>query len=128
MSEFDPVAEATVGKLAGDLLDEEGYPTETALNIITQWPFADPGGALDLVKGLWNYPEYATNTLRPEEQEILHSDPQRKYLRLATGGWSGNESLIRALRDNQLVWSFTWQLSKRGGLHIFRYPNDKGDI
>ena len=40
-------------------------------------------------------------------------------LYLATGGWSGNESVIRALSCNGLFWSLCWDRSVRGGGYWF---------
>ena len=41
---------------------------------------------------------------------------------MATGGWSGNESIISSLQDNIMFWSMYWESSHRGGLFIFRIP------
>jgi len=49
-------------------------------------------------------------------------EEQPKFLRLATVGWSGNEALVDALARNAVIYSLTWRLSSRGGLHIFEYP------
>jgi hypothetical protein len=38
----------------------------------------------------------------------------------ATLGWSGNEEMIMALRENHLFWGMHWQSSERGGLHKFK--------
>lgn len=39
--------------------------------------------------------------------------------RISTGGWSGCESVIRALQKNLLFWSVCWKFSKRGGYYEF---------
>jgi len=40
-----------------------------------------------------------------------------------TGGWSGNEDVIGALKNNLLFWPMFWQKSTRGGHYFFRiYP------
>lgn len=48
-------------------------------------------------------------------------------LRLATGGWSGNESIIGALQKNWLWWAMCWQSSHHGGLYFFQFDSDAPD-
>lgn len=43
-----------------------------------------------------------------------------------TGGWSGNESVIEAMRQNAVGWSLTWQSSHRGGKHVFSVSDLEG--
>jgi len=38
---------------------------------------------------------------------------------IATAGWSGNEEIIEAMRDNQIFWALYWAESTRGGRYIF---------
>jgi hypothetical protein len=47
-------------------------------------------------------------------------------LRLATGGWSGNEDIVCSLQDTNenMFWACFWEKSKRGGLYIFRINID----
>lgn len=106
--------------------DGDGYPTEAALKRIETWPSEDIAGCLDFVKALWHFDGWGVSeTLRPEEATILHAEPDERYLRLATGGWSGNESLIDALNANTMVRVMTWKLHARGGLHIYQYPQQE---
>jgi len=46
----------------------------------------------------------------------------RRRLYLSTGGWSGNESIIEAMRGNWFFWSMCWVQSRRGGHYIFELP------
>jgi hypothetical protein len=39
--------------------------------------------------------------------------------KIATGGWSGCESVIAALKTNRVFWTMSWQLSRRGGYYEF---------
>jgi hypothetical protein len=98
------------------------HPTDETLERIRTWHIRDPGGCLDFVLKHWNtgYGS-ASHELRECERELVHGDGVR-FLRLATGGWSGNEDLFRALMENTTIWAQTWEMSKRGGLHIFRHP------
>jgi hypothetical protein len=45
-------------------------------------------------------------------------------VRMATGGWSGNEELISEI-DRTFFSFFYWQFSRRGGLHVYHVPADK---
>jgi hypothetical protein len=108
-------------------LDNDGYPTEQVLEAIEKWDYRDIPGVFALIRELW-WPDFepgggwgVSEGLSPEEHVVVHGPlfPERRFIRFATGGWSGNESLIYALRRNQIIWSVTWSLSSRGGLHIF---------
>jgi hypothetical protein len=105
-------------------LDGDGYPTEAALTRIEQWPLEDANGVLDFIKSLWWMADWGVaGTLSAAEAEIVHAEPEDRFLRLATGGWSGNESLIDALDRHLILSAFLWCLSTRGGLHIYRYAS-----
>ena len=91
------------------MIDEHGYPTEEALKKIINWPDDDMLGLINFVKELWYYPNY------------WHEDGGNKAIRyeISTGGWSGNEDLIGAMRSNQIFWMLCWYSSRRGGHYIF---------
>lgn len=42
------------------------------------------------------------------------------WYRVATCGWSGNESIIGALQENYMFWAFSWFMHVAGGLYVFR--------
>ena len=100
--------------------DEDGYPSVEALTRITKTENVACGGCLDFVRDIWN-DSYGTVSfeLRPEERAIVG---EGQMLRLTTGGWSGNESIIEALEANYVIRVLTWRLSAAGGLHIYQYP------
>ncbi len=87
-------------------LDDDGYPTDATLKRIAEWDAADREGALELVRSLWRWPNYATRN--GDEFEFI------------TGGWSGNESLISALEENLLIKAMCWWSSERGGRHVWK--------
>ena len=103
------------------------YPTDNALARLEHWPLVrgtmhtDINAALDYARALWSEYGRAGEDLRPSERELVHADDTERFLRLATGGWSGNESIVAALNANHLLRAFTWRLSACGGLHIYRY-------
>jgi len=100
--------------------DADGYPSEETLQAIAT---LDPAAALDLARAAWHWPDFASELLREAEAGIV-ADPeaaQNRYVRFATGGWSGNELVVAALNRNVGVRLY-WRLSACGGLHIYRYP------
>lgn len=93
------------------LLDEDGYPTDEALEVIERWPMFRNKELFEFIKELWYMSEWGWR-----EENI---DGTTRYI-LSTGGWSGNESLIHALEHNRnFAWSMTWHQSRRGGHYIF---------
>lgn len=102
--------------------DEDNYPTEATLQVIEDWT-GSISELLDFIKAAWCYEDFASYKLQPAEAEICDAEPGERYLRLATGGWSGNEEIIAAFRRNYMAHGVTWELSARGGLHVYRYPN-----
>lgn len=96
-------------------VDDDGYPTEALLIKIERWD-AGEGSYNDLMKfikpywgysswGFWSEDEY-------EGEGIEYS--------VSTGGWSGNEDIIGALKQNPIFWSLCWLQSRRGGHYIFK--------
>ena len=61
------------------------------------------------IKDLWQY-DYWTEM--KGENEIVY--------KISTGGWSGNEEIIEALKSNIIFWSMCWYQSRRGGHYIFK--------
>lgn len=100
----------------------DDYPTDQELSRIRMWPYEDLSGALDYVAELWSDYGRVRHNLTPEQYLVIGGEDNDRFLRLVTGGWSGNEDIIGAMAENVMLWTLTWRLSARGGLHIFRYP------
>lgn len=93
------------------LLDDDGiYPTDVALEIIERWPMFQTKELFEFIHGLWHLREWGWH-----EEEI---EDGTRYS-ISTAGWSGNESLIRALEHNNFAWFTTWCQSRKGGHYIF---------
>jgi hypothetical protein len=109
--------------LNSPLLDEDGYPTAEALDIVQLWSYNDPTGWFEFIKQLWNMVEWGW-----EENEGIHeffTDKKVYRYRISTGGFSGNESIIRAMMANKMLWSFNWVSSRRGGHYVFEVELEK---
>ena len=93
-------------------MDKDGYPTEEELEKIRKWdiieqPIVD---LVSYVESLWWAPDWG---FKLSGKRILR-------LELHTGGWSGNENIIAALRKNWMFWSLCWLKSTRGGHYWFK--------
>ena len=88
------------------------YPSEAELKEISEYeaPDYDYAPFLSGLKSLWRYSDCGYWTQRG-----------RKFY-LATGGWSGNETIIAALQENRAFWSLCWFSSQRGGAYRFHCP------
>jgi hypothetical protein len=90
-------------------LDSSGYPTDKTLDLISEYrngvEFKD---LIDAIKPLWAYADAGYWRVEGDEYH------------LSTAGWSGNEDIISALRNNFVFWGLCWVSSRRGGHHVFR--------
>jgi hypothetical protein len=90
------------------LFDEDGYPTDLALDNVAKWDdYDDVLGWFKFCQSLWFYPDY------------FRIDEENKRVFVSTVGWSGNESVIDAMQDNSVFWSTCWVSSHRGGHYEF---------
>lgn len=94
--------------MSGPTFGPGGYPSDETLDLIEKWPHTDFAGLLAFVRSAWEYPEYWK--------------VRGRWHRVVTGGWSGNEDLIGALKSNAVFWAMYWQSSHRGGLYHFKVP------
>jgi hypothetical protein len=91
-----------------ELVDDTGYPTDKALDIITNWQYTDGLRELfDFIETIWWSPEWGWG--------VEETDDVIRY-NISTGGWSGND---------YVCWQFTWQQSRRGGHYIFEVKKEK---
>ena len=100
-----------------DLLDDDGYPTDSALEIIKLWHWDDVTGWFEFVNSLWHLRSWGWS--EGEEDHDYENDKKVHRYHISTAGWSGNESLIYAMQENSMLWHITWVQSRRGGHYIF---------
>ena len=102
--------------------DRDGYPTEEELTRIREWSMDDPRGWLAFIKTCWYAPDWGWH----EEHELDETLSPRwaTSYHISTAGWSGNEEIIRAMRENpNLLWDQTWESVRRGGHYVFIVPD-----
>lgn len=112
-----------------DPLDEDGYPTERTLWALEHWPWRDPQGWFAFLRQVWHLASWGWHEALEPAEYPRSSAPgavARRY-RLSTAGWSGNESLIRAMQRNEMLWDTTWVESRRGGHHLFEIETAADD-
>ena len=87
-------------------IDEEEL--DEVLDKLRTWDKFDNAGlkeALELVRATWAYPDYVR----------IRGD----YYYFATGGWSDNEAIIYAIKENIVLWMLLWIMSSAGGGYVF---------
>lgn len=98
-----------------ETLDAEGYPTEEYLKLIMEWK--DDAPVMDFIKYYlengWYYGDWGFKLHRPYRGI--------RKLELHTGGWSGNEEIIRAILGNVYLthWKMKYVLWRTGGHYYF---------
>jgi hypothetical protein len=88
---------------------KDGYPEESELEKIKQWPKMDFEGLYDYIEELWYYPDY----IKKEGHNI----------EMHTGGWSGNEEIISAFQTT-FFWFLSWKRIDRGGHYYLEVPGN----
>ena len=93
---------------------KNGYPEEDDLKKIKEWDIVkDRNGLIWFIQSLWQWEDY-----------FIYAYP---HLELHTGGWSGHEDIISALKENTLFWLCYWYMSKRGGHYYFKMNQVKNN-
>lgn len=111
-------------------VDDDSYPTEAALELITKWHWTDCRGLLEFIESIWHLADWGWKEVDSGELEPTDNDYSADggpLLFVSTGGWSGNESIIRAFQDNMMAWHLCWIQSRRGGHYIFKPHEFKDD-
>ena len=100
-----------------EMLDEDGYPTDAALDVIRLWHWDDVKGWFKFIEGLWYLRSWGwTEGVDKDDWD----DTEAYRYHISTAGWSGNESIIHAMKENKsMMWTLTWVQSRRGGHYIF---------
>jgi len=123
-----PLCESCSEKYKSDpesYVDYDGYPTDTDIDVIQNWnPLEkDPHELMALVGRLWYYADWGWS-----EEEVLDDSVYGHVINynISTAGWSGNESLIGAIKNNKhFFWSLYWESSRRGGHYVIQIPVKK---
>lgn len=102
-----------------EILDEHGYPTDEALDLIPRWTGTPQALVEDLLAPIFS--GYGASLLKNSTDDFGRSV---KEIHLVTGGWSGCESAIGAL-DDGMFWFGYWRSSARGGRYVFEVPADR---
>ena len=97
-------------------LDDDNYPTEEALERIRKWdviPDGERERCLDWIgANCWHFTEWGW---RKDEHGVYQ---------ISTGGWSGNEETLGAMRENFLLWMMTFYNHRVGGHYTLRLNPD----
>ena len=99
------------------LLDEDGYPTQYALDFIQSWHFSDPRGWFDFIQSIWYMRDWGWK--EAEAIDEIFKEKNITAIYVSTAGWSGNESIIKSMQKSDMLWHLTWVQSRRGGHYIF---------
>jgi hypothetical protein len=103
--------------------DSDGYPTDDTLDAIREWDFHDFPALMEFVEAAWSdYGWFGRYGADDGPKLVGIQDPDEDdgcWWCGATGGWSGNESLVAALDQNPMFSVLCWSASIRGGYHEY---------
>lgn len=105
-----------------DDMDEDGYPTELACERIKAWHWSDKSGWLKYIESLWHLASWGWS--EGDEPHDYKDGVTVRRFHISTAGWSGNETLIQAMKENTMLWHLTWVQSRRGGHYIFEIDKE----
>jgi hypothetical protein len=100
-----------------EMLDDDGYPTDAALDVIELWHWTDSKGWFEFIKSIWHLASWGWG--EGEDDHEYKKDTKVHRYNVSTAGWSGNESIIGAMMRNEMLWHLNWVQSRRGGHFIF---------
>jgi hypothetical protein len=90
-------------------------PDDATLDRIRKWE-KDWPALLIFMRDAWS--DYGVVRV----MDIPHPDRDRgenvNRWEFVTGGWSGNEEIIRAFYENFMATAILWESTHRGGLHV----------
>ena len=111
--------------MQNELLDEDGYPTDDALEIVRLWHWNDPRGWFDFIKSIWYFSSWGWHE-GEADHEYKKGEKVYRY-NISTAGWSGNESIIDIMQSTEMMWHLNWVSSRRGGHYVFELHEFKDD-
>ncbi len=97
--------------------DADGYPTDETLDAISEWDYHDFPALMEFVASAWKWDGLENKPSRIEPLFDKQYEDDGCWWTGATGGWSGNESLVAALDANMMFSAMCWRASIRGGYH-----------
>jgi hypothetical protein len=103
--------------------DKSGYPTPATLRTIKKWPiahFSDCNDLMEYCKKAWKYGDSYFTRAKRRSPEYYQAKATTYRWTVHTFGWSGNEDVISAMRDNWMFWTLCWVKEERGGHYVFR--------
>jgi len=87
------------------------YPDTRDLMIIKEWDaIKDPFGLIEFIESVTWTPDWC----------IEIRGKHIKWFEFHTAGWSGNEEIIEALRENQMFFALYWKKTYKGGHYYFK--------
>jgi hypothetical protein len=107
-----------------ELHDEDGYPTQEALDYIKNWSIdynngevkmgkhfgkANYNELIDYIKSIWTYKDAI--------------EYENGLLEIHTYGWSGNEDIIHELKNTDM-WDFKFRCQQTGGHYYFKVTDE----
>lgn len=109
--------------------DEDGYPTEESLNHIAKFDILNGRAFLSFSERCFSkyYGSWKELKDSPYSNPEINCGKPFQALRIATGGWSGNESVVSAMESNP-IWGLLWKASFSGGLYILELREGFLDI
>jgi hypothetical protein len=114
-------------------MDAEGYPTKEELGFIRKYDvFKKPVRQLvEYIQERWRWDDYfVVRRKRDFFASVTSTDdhnPKRRWnviVEMHTGGWSGSEDMIEALRKNRWFFFLYHNKWETGGHFYFKIPED----
>lgn len=103
------------------LVDDDGYPTDWGIAAVRCF-HGSPAALVELLEQMWWTP-----TLMTVDEWLDGQLGAVVRVSLATGGWSGNETLIDTLDGSMFHLRF-WESSHRGGRHVYEVPKREWQV